>query len=103
MLPGIFGWGYDFGYLTLFFLLLWCVGVIIIGFKMLAIYREKRENGSRRFLGREALLIGSLSAFIAQAVVGLFIMNRTVNGMALLTFIFLSALIVGHIITVKRD
>lgn len=103
MLPGIFGWGYDFGYLTLFFLLLWCVGVIIIGFKMLAIYREKRENGSRRFLGREALLIGSLSAFIAQAMVGLFIMNRTINGMALLTFIFLSAMVVGHIITVKRD
>lgn len=103
MLPGIFGWGYDFGYLTLFFLLLWCIGVIIIGFKMLATYREKRENGSRRFLGREALLIGSLTAFIAQAMVGLFIMNRTVNGMALLTFIFLSALIVGHIITVKRD
>lgn len=103
MLPGIFGWGYDFGYLTLFFLLLWCVGVIIIGFKMLVIYREKRENGSRRFLGREALLIGSLTAFIAQAVVGLFLMNRTVNGMALLTFIFLSALVVGHIITLKKD
>jgi hypothetical protein len=103
MLPGIFGWGYDFGYLTLFFLLLWCVGVIIIGFKMLVIYRKKRENGSRRFLGREALLIGSLTAFIAQAVVGLFLMNRTVNGMALLTFIFLSALVVGHIITVKKD
>ncbi len=103
MLPGIFGWGYDFGYLTLFFLLLWCVGVIIIGFKMLLIYREKRENGSRRFLGREALLIGSLTAFIAQAVVGLFLMNRTVNGMALLTFIFLSALVVGHIITLKKD
>lgn len=103
MLPGIFGWGYDFGYLTLFFLLLWCVGVIIIGFKMLVIYREKRENGSRRFLGREALLIGSLTAFIAQAVVGLFLMNRTVNGMALLTFIFLSALVVGHIIAIKKD
>ena len=103
MLPGIFGWGYDFGYLTLFFLLLWCIGVIIIGFKMLATYREKRENGSRRFLGREALLIGSLSAFIAQALVGLFIMNRTINGMALVTFIVLSALVVGHIITVKRD
>jgi hypothetical protein len=103
MLPGIFGWGYDFGYLTLFFLLLWCVGVIIIGFKMLVIYRKKRENGSRRFLGREALLIGSLTAFIAQAVVGLFLMNRTVNGMALLTFIFLSALVVGHIITLKKD
>jgi hypothetical protein len=54
-------------------------------------------------LGREALLIGSLTAFIAQAVVGLFLMNRTVNGMALLTFIFLSALVVGHIITVKKD
>jgi hypothetical protein len=103
MLPGIFGWGYDFGYLTLLFLLLWCVGVIIIGFKMLVIYRDKRENGSRRFLGREALLIGSLTAFIAQAVVGLFLMNRTVNGMALLTFIFLSALVVGHIITLKKD
>lgn len=103
MLPGIFAWGYDFGYLTLLFLLLWCVGVIIIGFKMLVIYREKRENGSRRFLGREALLIGSLTAFIAQAVVGLFLMNRTVNGMALLTFIFLSALVVGHIITLKKD
>ena len=70
---------------------------------MLLIYREKRENGSRRFLGREALLIGSLTAFIAQAVVGLFLMNRTVNGMALLTFIFLSALVVRHIISLKKD
>jgi hypothetical protein len=103
MLPGIFGWGYDFGYLTLFMLLLWCVGVIIIGFKMLNIYKDKRENGVRRYLGREALLIGSLTAFIAQAWVGLFLMNRTINGMALLTFIFLSGMVVSHIIFVKKD
>lgn len=102
-LPGTFGYAYDFGYVTLFFLLLWCVGVIILGFKMLSIYQEKRENGNRSYLGREALLIGSLTAFIAQALVGLFMINRTINGMALLTFIFLSALVVANIVTVKKD
>ncbi|MCK9150837.1 hypothetical protein [Methanobacterium alcaliphilum] len=102
-LPGTFGYAYDFGYVTLFFLLIWCIGVILIGFKILSIYREKRENGNRSYLGKEALLIGSLTAFIAQALVGLFIINRTINGMALVTFIFLSALIVSNIITVKKD
>jgi hypothetical protein len=102
MLPGIFGYTFDFGYLTLILLLLWCVGVTILGFKMLTVYRSKRENGTRKYLGREALLIGSLAAFMAQALVGLFIMNRSINGTALLTFMFLGTLIVSHILVLKK-
>ncbi len=102
-LPGIFGYAYDFGYVTLFFLLVWCVGIIILGFKMLTIYRERRENGHKSHFGREALLIGSLTAFIAQTIVGLFMINRTINGMALLTFIILSALIASHVIMIKKE
>lgn len=102
MLPGIFGYTFDFGYFTLILLLLWCVGVIIIGFKMLSTYRFNREKGDRRYLGREALLIGSLAAFIAQALVGLFIMNRSINGTALLTFLFLGTLTVSHILLIKK-
>jgi len=102
MLPGIFAWAYDFGYLTLFFFLVWCVGIIILGFKLLWIYRSKREKGLKSYLGREALLIGSLTAFISQAIIGLFIVNRSINGTALLTFIFLSSLIVAHIVKIKE-
>jgi hypothetical protein len=102
-LPGIFGYAYDFGYVTLLFLILWCLGIIILGFKMLFIYREKRENGHKSYMGKEALLIGSLTAFIAQTLIGLFMINRTINGMALLTFIILSALIAAHVIMVKND
>jgi hypothetical protein len=101
-LPGIFGISYDFGYLTLIFLLGWCILVFILGFKILSIYRDKRETGSKKFLGREALLIGSLTAFISQALVGLFLINRSINGTALLTFLFLSAMVVGHIVLVKE-
>lgn len=102
MLPGIFGYSFDFGYGFLIILLIWFVAVVLIGFKTLSIYRKKRENDNRKYLGREALLIGSMAAFISQAIVGLFIMNRSINGTALLTFIFLSALIVGHIMIMKR-
>jgi hypothetical protein len=101
-LPGIFGFTFDFGYVALIFLLLWCAGVIFIGFKMLATYREKRENGNRNYLGREALLIGALTAFTSQAVIGLFFSNRSINGIALLTFMFLGAMVVSHILMVKR-
>lgn len=103
MLPGIFGWSYDFGYLTMLMLLIWFVGIIFLGLKMLSLYRYRRENGYRKYLGREALLIGSLTAFIAQGLIGLFFINRTINGTALLTFIFLSALIASHLVLLKRD
>jgi hypothetical protein len=102
MLPGIFGYTFDFGYATLILLLIWCVGVTVLGFKMLKIYRFKRENGNKKYLGREALLIGALAAFIAQALVGLFIMNRSINGTALLTFLFLGTLIVSHILIIRK-
>lgn len=102
MLPGIFGFTFDFGYVSLLLLLIWCVVVMFIGLKVLCIYREKRENGDRKYLGREALLIGSLTAFVAQAIVGLFIMNRSIDGTALLTFIFLSAMVIGHVMSMKR-
>jgi hypothetical protein len=102
MLPGIFGVTFDFGYLFLFLMLLWFVGVIGLGFLMLRKYRKKRENGNKSFLGREALLIGSITAFIAQGMVGLFLLNRSINGLALLTFLFLSALVLGHIVFIKE-
>jgi len=102
MLPGIFGYSFDFGYGFLIVLLIWCIVVIAIGFKTLSIYRKKREKDNRKYLGREAILIGSLAAFISQAIVGLFVMNRSINGTALLTFIFLSALVVGHIMIMKK-
>jgi len=102
MLPGIFGYAYDFGYATLILLLLWCVGVTVLGFKILRAYRFKRENGNRKYLGREALLMGSLAAFIAQALMGLFLINRSINGSALLTFMFLGTFIVSHILVLRK-
>lgn len=103
MLPGIFGISFDFGYIVLVLLLLWCVFVICLGLKILTVYREKREKGNKRYLGREALLIGSLTAFIAQAIVGLFLMTRSINGTAMVTFMFLSALVVAHVLIVKKN
>ncbi|HEX3014317.1 MAG TPA: hypothetical protein VHO92_08605 [Methanobacterium sp.] len=102
-LPGTFGWTFDFGYITLICLLIYCAGVIFIGFKILSEYRKKRENGNRNYLGREALLIGALTAFSAQAIMGLFFSNRDINGMALLTFMLLGALVLGHVVMVKRS
>lgn len=100
--PGIFGWSYDFGYLTLIFLLGWFLLVLYVGFNILSTYRERRETGDKDCYGREALLIGSLTAFIAQGLVGLFIINRSINGMALVTFLFLSAMVLGHIMLIKK-
>lgn len=103
MLPGIFGYAYDFGYLTFIILLLIVLGTIIVGLKILVEYRRKRESKNRKYLGKEVLLIGSLTGFIAQAVIGLFLFNRTVNGMALLTFMFLGCLVLAHTVTIRRD
>jgi hypothetical protein len=101
MLPGIFGVAFDFGYLGLLFLMGWCLLVIITGLYILREYRSKRRNGSRRYLGREALLIGALVAFITQTVIGLFIFTRTIDGAAMLTYILLSALVLAHVFVVK--
>ncbi len=101
--PGIFGFGYDFGYLTLFLILAYIVVVLLVGLKMLRMYREKREKGNKNLLGREALLIGSIAAFISQALVGFFLINRDVNETALVTFLFLGALVLGHILLVKKN
>ena len=101
-LPGTFGFAFDFGYIALIGLLIWCVTVIFIGFNMLATYRKKRENGNRNYLGRETILIGALTAFIAQALIGLFFQNRAINGSALLTFMFLGSLVISNILLVKR-
>ena len=100
--PGIFGYAYDFGYVVLALLLIWCVFIIVLGVKILSEYREKRERGNKTLLGREALLIGSLAAFASQAILGLFIINRAINGTALVTFIFLSGLVLAHIILPKN-
>ncbi|MBQ2652192.1 MAG: hypothetical protein IJF83_01425 [Methanobrevibacter sp.] len=101
MLPGIFGYGFDFGYLGLVGLMVFVLGTILIGFKILTIYREKREKNNKKYLGREVLLTGALSAFCAQALIGMFVFNRTINGMALLTFIFLGALILANVVSLK--
>ena len=101
-LPGIFGFGFDFGYVALVVILLWILAVIIIGIKVLNKYRIQRERGNKKYLGREALLTGSLSAFIAQTILGLFIITRTINGSALVTYLFLSAMVVAHVVTTKR-
>lgn len=102
MLPGIFGLAFDFGYGVMFLILIWAIIIMGIGFYTLRKYRSKRRNGSRRYLGREALLIGALAAFIAQTIIGLFLFNRTINGSALLTYLFLSALVLAHIVTIKN-
>ncbi|MDL2270733.1 hypothetical protein LJC03_02875, partial [Methanobrevibacter sp. OttesenSCG-928-I08] len=102
MLPGIMGYGFDFGYLGLIGIMAFVLITIIIGFKVLKMYRAKREKNNKKFLGKEVLLIGSLTAFISQALIGLFIFNRTINGTALLTFIFLGALVLAHSITLKK-
>jgi hypothetical protein len=101
MLPGIFGWGFDFGILGLIGLMVFVLGTILIGFKILNIYREKREKNNKKYLGREVLLTGALAAFCAQSLIGLFIFNRSINGMALLTFIFVGALILANVVTLK--
>ncbi|ADC47485.1 hypothetical protein mru_1635 [Methanobrevibacter ruminantium M1] len=103
MLPGIFGYAYDFGYLTFVILLLLVLFTIIIGLLVLREYRLKREKNNKKYLGKEVLLIGSLTGFIAQAIIGLFLFNRTINGMALLTFLFLGSLVLAHVVTIRRD
>ncbi len=102
MLPGLFGISFDFGYLALFAFMGWMMIVICSGFYILRKYRSKRKNGSRMYLGREALLIGALTAFITQGIIGLFIFNRTFNGAALITFMVLSALVMAHTVTIRR-
>jgi len=103
MLPGVMGYAFDFGYLGLIVLIAFTIMTIIVGFKVLAVYRRKREKNNKNYLGREVLLIGSLTAFITQALIGLFIFNRSINGTALLTFLFLSAMVLAHVISLKRE
>lgn len=100
--PGIFAWGYEYGYIILFLVLLFVLAVIIIGLKILKIYKDKRERGNKTLLGREALLIGSLTAFIGQGWIGFFIINRDINGSALVSFLFLAAMVLGHLVLIKR-
>ncbi|MEN6329072.1 MAG: hypothetical protein ABFC91_02140 [Methanobacteriaceae archaeon] len=102
MLPGIFGVAFDFGYMGLLLFMGWILLVICSGFYALREYRKKRKNGSRMYLGREALLIGALAAFIAQTTIGLFLFNRTFNGAAMITYIVLSALVVAHVVRIRR-
>ena len=94
---------YDFGYLTFLVLLAIVLGTIIVGLMILRQYRHKRESKNRKYLGKEVLLIGSLTGFISQGIIGLFLFNRTVNGMALLTFMFLGSLVLAHTVTIRRD
>ncbi|WP_407376233.1 hypothetical protein [Methanobrevibacter sp.] len=101
MVPGIFGYGFDFGYLGLIGLMVFVLGTLLIGFKILTMYREKREKNNKKYLGREVLLTGALAAFSSQAIIGMFVFNRTINGMALLSFIFIGTMILAHAVTLK--
>jgi len=103
MLPGIMGYSYDFGYLVLIGLVAFTIVTILVGLRLLTIYRRKREKNNKLYLGREVLLMGSLTAFIAQALIGLFISNRSINGTALVTFIFLASMVLAHSISLKRE
>lgn len=103
MLPGIFGVAFDAGYAGLIFLLSWVMIVSCTGFYILRKYREKRKSGSKIYLGKEALLIGSLTAFLSQSIIGLFIFNRSFNGSAMVVYILLSALVLAHIGSLKRS
>lgn len=98
MLPGIFAYAYDAGYFGLLFILAWTLIVSVSGFIVLRDYRTKRKEGNKQFLGREALLIGSLSAFLSQSIIGLFIFNRSINESALLAYIIISALVIAHVV-----
>ncbi|HNS25184.1 MAG TPA: hypothetical protein PKK85_03860 [Methanobacteriaceae archaeon] len=102
MLPGIFGVAFDFGYMGLLLLMGWVLLVTCNGFYALREYRKKRKNGSRMYLGREALLIGALSAFLVQTIVGLFLFNRSFNGSAMVTYLVLSALVMAHVVQIRR-
>lgn len=102
-LPGIMGYTYDFGYLGLVVLIAFIIIVILVGLKLLMLYREKRERNNKTYLGKEVLLIGSLTAFISQSLVGLFISNRSINGIALISFIVLASLVLAHTISIKRE
>lgn len=102
MLPGIMGYAFDFGYLGLIALIIFVLGTILVGLKVLTIYRNKRENKNKKYLGKEVLLIGALTAFISQALIGLFVFNRTINGMALLTFMVIGAYILSNAVTLKK-
>jgi len=57
----------------------------------------------KNLLGREALLIGSITAFISQAWIGFFIINRDINGTALVTFLFLGDMVLGHLFIIKKN
>jgi hypothetical protein len=103
MLPGIFGYAFDFGYIAMIGLIAFTIITIVLGLKMLAVYRKRREMNNKNYLGKEVLLIGSLTAFTTQALIGLFIFNRTINGLALVTFIFLAAMVLAHTISLRRD
>ena len=100
--PGILGYSYDFGYILMFLVLAYVIGVLLIGLKILNVYRKNRENGDKSLLGREALLIGSITAFASQAWIGLFIITRFINGTSLVTFLFLGAMILGHLFIINK-
>ncbi|MGA2677425.1 MAG: hypothetical protein ACLQG5_08300 [Methanobacterium sp.] len=100
--PGILGYSYDFGYIIMFIFIAYVIGVLLIGFKILEIYRRNRENGGKSLLGREALLIGSITAFASQAWIRFFIITRFINGTSLVTFLFLGAIILGHLFIINK-
>lgn len=63
MLPGIMGYGFDFGYLGLIGLMVFVLGTIIIGFKILKIYRQKREKNNRKIFRKRGFINWTFNSF----------------------------------------
>ncbi len=98
MLPGLFAWTFDFGYLGPLILCLWIGSTVYVGASMLNNYIKIRSTRVTRFVAREALLFGSLTAFSIQSLIGAFLFSRAMNSFALATFTFLSAMIWAHVL-----
>jgi len=103
MLPGVFVWAFDFGYVGAFLLSLWVGITLYVGSRCLSEYvGRRRYEFSSELAAREALLFGCLMAFSIQSLIGAFLFSRAMNSFALATFTLLSSLIWGHVIARYR-
>ncbi|WP_456482633.1 hypothetical protein [Methanopyrus sp.] len=102
MLPGLFTWAFDFGYIGAVLLSVWVAVTLYVGSRCLSEYiKLRRRRMTARFLAREALLFGCLIAFSVQSLIGVFLFSRAMNSFALATFTLLSALIWAHLVRSK--
>jgi len=103
MLPGVFVWAFDFGYIGSLLLSLWVGLTLYVGSRCLARYIKMHQcEFSSRIVAREAMLFGCLIAFAVQSLIGAFLFSRAMNSFALATFTILSAAIWGHTVIRTR-